>query len=215
MAAFAIPLTPLVFGELRARRLERRPVDNRRHGNIDPLFARRRNARDPMGGGLAVSLQRPQPGPRRQVVKTPERRTPRIGWIDQHPANGRGVPMRRTAPSPATHLLQAPTRLAQAQTIESDPGEYEPDDARLFLRNLEARDSAAFGAADIAIAERRPGKRAHRPGPRSVPAPTTAALQNLGSFVFSDDALNLEQDIVLWRLPDGAVQKHDVHAGAP
>jgi hypothetical protein len=47
-----------------------------------------------------------------------------------------------------------------------------------------------------------------------MPATATAALQNLGAFVFGDHALDLEQQIVLRRIANGPVQKHDFDAGA-
>jgi len=85
--------------------------------------------------------------------------------------------MGQSPPGPAAHLPQASTHLAQAQAIEADPGENEPNDARFFLHHLEARYAAAFATADIAISEWRPGERADRARARGVPSTTPAALK--------------------------------------
>jgi hypothetical protein len=50
---------------------------------------------------------------------------------------------------------------------------------------------------------------------RGVSPTAPAALKNLGAFIFGDHALNLEQEIILRRVPDRPVQEHDVHTGAP
>ena len=123
--------------------------------------------------------------------------------------------MDQSSPGAAAHLPQASTHLAQAQAIEANPGENEPNDARFFLHDLKARDPAAFIAGNISISERGSGERAHRTGARGVSSTATTALQNLGAFILGDHALNLEQEIILGRVPDRTVQKHDFHAGAP
>jgi len=115
----------------------------------------------------------------------------------------------------AAHLPQASTHLAQTHAIEADPGENEPNDARFFLHNLKACNPAAFIAGDIAISERRPGECADRARASGVPSTASTALQNLGAFIFGDHALNLEQQIILRRIPDRPVQEHDVHASTP
>jgi len=95
----------------------------------------------------------------------------------------------------ATHTKVAELQLQN----ESDPTGY----------------AAAVAAVDVAISKRRPSKCANRTGARSVAATATTALQNLSAFIFGNHALNLEQEIILRRIPDRPVQKHDVHAGAP
>ena len=114
-----------------------------------------------------------------------------------------------------THFLQAPTNFAQAQAIEADPPENEPNDTRFFLDHFEACYAAAVAAVDVAISKTRPSKCADRTRARSVATTATTALQNLGAFIFGNHALNLEQEIILRRNPDRPVQKHDVHAGTP
>ena len=46
-------------------------------------------------------------------------------------------------------------------------------------------------------------------------AATPAALQDAGALIFGDDALHLQQQVVLGRAADGAVDERDLDAGAP
>jgi hypothetical protein len=43
---------------------------------------------------------------------------------------------------------------------------------------------------------------------------STASLHDLGAFVFGDDALHLEQQVILRAVPQRAIQKHNIDASA-
>jgi hypothetical protein len=45
--------------------------------------------------------------------------------------------------------IQAPTNLAQADPIEADPGEHQPDQARFLLDHLDPRHPAALILGDV------------------------------------------------------------------
>ena len=124
------------------------------------------------------------------------------------------MPICRPLPGPAAHLLQAPAYCAQAHSIETDPCKDAPNDVCLRFRRFETRHSAALTPAHVAIPEGGPCQCTNGPGLCGMSAATPAALQNFGSFVFGDHALNLEQEIILRGAADRTVQKNNLRARA-
>src|SRR5580700_3584267 len=67
---------------------------------------------------------------------------------------------------------------------------------------------------DIAIPIRRAGQCADRARASRMPTPASRTLQNLGPLVFGNDALNLQQELVLRCTADRPVQEDDLGAAA-
>src|SRR5207248_10941076 len=67
---------------------------------------------------------------------------------------------------------------------------------------------------DVAIAEGRSRQRADRAGARCVQATAPNPLKYLYALVLGDDALNLQQEMVLRRVADRAVQEYDLGPAA-
>jgi len=162
LAGLTMPFTGPVFIELTARRFEHGRVDQGGNGNLDPFVARCSNARGRSRRWFQVSPDGSQARPRRQKVGAPESGASHIGGIVQHAADRGRIPICRAAPGPTAHLLQPPTRLAQAQPILADPQEDETDHVRLIFHDFEARHPAALSAAHVAITEGSARQRADR-----------------------------------------------------
>ncbi len=124
------------------------------------------------------------------------------------------MPICRSLPGLAAHLLQAPAYFAQTHSIQTDPRKDETNDVRLRFHHLETRHSAALSSADIAIAEGSARQRTDGPGLCGMTAAAPAALQDFGPLVFGNHALNLEQEIVLRGAADRAVQENNFRARA-
>ena len=108
--------------------------------------------------------------------------------------------------------IQAPTNLAQADPIEADPGEHQPDQARFLLDHLDPRHPATLILGHVAVAEGRPPQGTREAGTRGMATSAPASLQELGAFVLGDHALHLQQEIVFRAGADGTV--HEDHFGA-
>ena len=85
---------------------------------------------------------------------------------------------------------------------------------RFVFHHFKARHPAALSAAHVAIAEGSARQRADRTGTCGMAATAPAALQDFGPLVFGNHALHLEQEIILRRAANRAVQKDDFRAGA-
>src|SRR4051812_14442250 len=138
-----------------------------------------------------------------------------VGGVGQHAVDRGGVPAHRAPVCRAAGVLQAAADLAQAQPLQPDPGEDLPDRGRLLGDNLEAGHAATLILGDVAVAERRGGERAEQAGARRMAAPAPTAFQNLGALVLGDHPLDLQQQVVLGRAGDRAVEEDDLSAGAP
>ena len=68
---------------------------------------------------------------------------------------------------------------------------------------------------DVAVAVRRATEHIDRSLTGRVEFAPAMAFENLGPFVLGHHPLHLEQQIIFWALPSGAVQDDDLHATAP
>src|SRR5829696_1815428 len=206
--AFAVLLQPLCGTR------EQTFVHDRRH----------RNANVPLGWGRnlpvrpfwqAVVAARRMKGrlPWQTLAPTIDRLTG-IGGVEQH-----GVD-HGTAPVPATGWAgdavaeQAPADPSERQALVPDPGEDLTDNPGCVLVDLIPGRPSARLPRDVAIAERRAGEDADGTalGPVALSAPT--ALEHLGPLVFGEHALELEQQAVLRRVSDRAIEEDHLRAGA-
>jgi len=118
--------------------------------------------------------------------------------------------MPQTTRASAAHSLQPSAHFAQAQSIAANPFEDATHDAGLVLHDLEAGYPAALIAADVAISKGRTRQGADRAGARCVQTTAPNPLENLGALILGYDALNLQQEIILRRVADRAVQECDL-----
>jgi len=212
LSALALALAVLV--ELRSRRLECGRINQGQHRNLDPFLARTHDTPRGARHRSRIAPDQAQPLSCRHDARPPEHGAANISRIGEHAANRRDAPIPQTPRAFAAHALQTSAYLAQAQPIESNPGKDATHDVGLVLDDLEAGHSAALIAADVAISERRARQRADRARTGSMQATASNALENLGALVLGDDALNLQQEIILRRAADRAVQEYHLGPGA-
>jgi hypothetical protein len=150
----------------------------------------------------------------RNAAQPPEHGLAAIRRIAHHARDAGRVPIDQAGGRQHSRGLQPPTDLAQAEAVQSDPGEHEPHVGRLLGHNLDPGDPAALTLGHIAIAERCPTEGTHGAHLCRMAAPTPAAFQDLGAFVFSNHALELQKQIILRGDADRPVQEHDFGSGA-
>ncbi|HUQ11044.1 MAG TPA: hypothetical protein VM146_12075 [Steroidobacteraceae bacterium] len=213
-APSALALAVAVLVELRSRRPERGGVNQGQHRNLDPLLARAHDTPRRARHRSRIAPDQVQPLSCRYNARPPEHGASNIGRIIEHAADRRDAPMSQTPRTSAAHALQTSAHLAHAKSIQTNPRKDATHDVGLFLDDLEAGQSATLIAADVAISERRARQRADRTRAGGMQATTPNPLENLGALVLGDDALNLQQEIILRRVADRAVQEYHLGPGA-
>jgi hypothetical protein len=209
-----VPLASAVLRELRLRGLEHGLVDECGHGHLDPLLTRHGNARRRARRRMRMATDRPQTRPGRQEARVPVDRPTDIGRVGRHAAYGRRVPARLPPPGLTAGPGQAAADLAQAQPLQGDPGEDLSHHMRLLLGDVKTRHPTTLRPRHIAKAVRGGGEGAERARARRMPAAPTAALEDLGPLVFRDHPLHLQQEVVLGRAADRAIEKDHLGGGA-
>jgi hypothetical protein len=110
--------------------------------------------------------------------------------------------------------LQAAADLAEAEAVAANPSEDLADHLGFVLDDLIAGNTATVVLADIAVAVRRPTQHVHQSLAGGVQLAAAASLLDLGALVFRHHTLNLQQQVILGRYPDWAVEEDDLHPGA-
>jgi hypothetical protein len=98
--------------------------------------------------------------------------------------------------------LKATADFRKAAAVSADPREDLLDNSCLLGNWLESRLTATYADRHIAISERSPGHHVKRPTLGSMLLPSPTPLHDLGSLIFSDDALHLQQQIIFWALAE-------------
>src|SRR5208337_416208 len=101
-----------------------------------------------------------------------------------------------------TGLLKSTADFGKAAAVSADPRENLLDYPCLFGHWLKSRLAAALTDRHIPISERRPGHDVKRPTLSSMLLPSPTPLHDLGSLIFGDDALHLEQQIIFRALAE-------------
>src|SRR5262249_21837484 len=107
---------------------------------------------------------------------------------------------------------QAARDCRYGESLPSDPVEDLADDAGLVEDDLVVWHVGTLRFADVAISIRRVHQRAYRSPLGRMPPSTTRSLDDLGPFIFRDDALDLYQELVFGGRLARVVEKDDVHA---
>ena len=110
-------------------------------------------------------------------------------------------------------VVQAPADPGQRQALVPDPGEDLAHDPGGVLVDLVAGVSSASLTRDVAVAEGRAGQDADGTRLGAVALAAPAALQHLGPLVLGEHALQLQQQAVLGRGPDRAIEEDHLRAG--
>jgi hypothetical protein len=210
----SVTLAAAILVELGLGSLEDPGIDDRRDRNGDPLLRRRGDTARASRQALAPAGAQGGLGRWRNAAQPPEHGLAAIRRIAHHARDAGRVPIGQAGGRQHSRVLQPPTDLAQAEAVQSDPGEHEPHVGRLLGHDLDPGDPAALALGHITIAERCPTKRTHGTHLRRMAAPTPAAFQDLGAFVFSNHALELQKQIILRGDADRPVQEHDFGSGA-
>src|SRR5260370_28814410 len=70
--------------------------------------------------------------------------------------------------------------------------------------------TSAFPNGDIAVSEGSVGHHVERSALCRMLFASSAPLHDLGPLIFSDDALDLQQQVIFWALAEGPVQEHQL-----
>src|SRR3954469_24891933 len=133
-----------------------------------------------------------------------------IGGVPEDAPYGGPIPGRPAAPGQDALLLETTAGLAEDDALAADPRKNPPPDTSLILQDLLAG-HAAISLGDIAIAIGRARQHADRTLARGVALAAPAALQDLGPLVLGHHALDLQQQIVLWREADRSIEEDDLN----
>ena len=123
------------------------------------------------------------------------------------------APVRLAGRARDAGCVQPSAHRGERQALVPDPGEDLADDPGGVLVDLVARLPTAGLAGDVAVAEGRAGQ--HADGARLSPMPLAApaALQHLGPLVLRKHPLQLQQQVVLGRVPDWPVEEYHLRTG--
>jgi hypothetical protein len=105
--------------------------------------------------------------------------------------------------------LEATADLTKGRSFATDPVEDLAHQARLFEHDVEAGHATAGSFADVTVPERCRRQGVDAPLACRVELATAVALQELGSLVLGNHALNLEEQPVLRVAAEWAVEKND------
>jgi hypothetical protein len=134
------------------------------------------------------------------------------GWIVQHIPHRRPIPNRFAGAGSLLCRVQATAYLPNRTAIPSHPGKHGLDDPCFLWDNLEARFPRSLMLAHVAIAVRSTAQDADRSDLRAMAFAPAATLQDFGSFIFGDHALDLQEQLIFWRLSHFPVEEHDLDA---
>ena len=101
--------------------------------------------------------------------------------------------------------------LTDRATIQRHPRKNLPNNLGVSLDNFVACLASSFVLPNVAITVRRAAEDVNCPGLRRVPLPATAPFKDLGTFIFCDHSLDLEQQILLGRPADVMIEEDDLH----
>jgi hypothetical protein len=108
--------------------------------------------------------------------------------------------------------LQTSAHLTDRAPFLTDPLEDLPHDPSLFSEDLITRLAAPLVLADVTVAVGRAAEHVDRPTACGVLLAPAATLHDLGTLVFGDHALDLEQQVRLGAAADGVAQEDDLDA---
>jgi hypothetical protein len=213
LAARALTAAAPVLRELLLNGREQDGIDDGGHRDADPL-----GRVDGVAGGAvprlaAAAADRPQPRSERPRPRLAERRPAGVGRVLEHAPHGAPLPSDPGARA-AAGLPQAAADLADADPVAAEPLEHLPDHRRLVLDDLVAGDTAAMPLVGVAVAVGRRRQHADRAAACGVALAAAAPLEDLGALVLGHHALDLQEQVVLRRHPDRAVEEHDLGAAA-
>src|SRR5690242_3081484 len=107
--------------------------------------------------------------------------------------------------------MQTPAHFADGATLLADPAEDLPHHGRLFFDDLVRRfPVAAFPPADVTVAIGSTTEDVGRATPGGVQLTAATTLQDLGTLVLGNHALNLQQQVFLGGVPDVAIEEDDL-----
>src|SRR3982751_1459532 len=185
---------------------------------------RHRDADVPLGGGGNLSVR-----PFGQAGVAARRMKGRLPWqalaptkdgltgvgrVEQHGVDHGTAPVPTTRRAGDAIAEQAPADPSERQALVPDPSEDLTHNPGCVLIDLIPGGPSARLTRDVAVAERRAGEDADGTalGPVALSAPT--ALKHLGPLVFGKHALELQQQAVLRRVSDRAIEEDDLCTGA-
>ena len=150
----------------------------------------------------------------RGAPPAPVDRPPGVGGVQQHGVDHGPAPVRLAGRAGDAGGEQPPAHRGERQALEADPAEDPADHLGPLLVDVVARHTGPGLAAHVAVPERGAGEDADGARPGEVPLPAPAALQHLGALVLGEHPLQLQQQVVLGRVPDRPVEEHQLRAGA-
>ena len=200
---------PRVVRQLRLGAVPEPLVDDRRHGDRDPLLARPHPSAA-LAGIARLARARPLGFDKIVTVRVSG---PGVGRLGQDVVDHRGrpgVPARARVPRPEVQPLED---LADGHPLVGQPAVERPDELRFGLVDLEPP-AGAVAAGEVAVAVRRAP--ADEPaGPRLLELAAAETLAQERALVLGDRALDLQEELVAGIVGDAVVADAAGGRGAP
>jgi hypothetical protein len=114
-----------------------------------------------------------------------------------------------------TCFLQLAAHFSQGAAVASDPGKNLLNYSCLFSHWFEPGLTSAFPNRDIAVSEWSVGHHVERSALCGMLFATSAPLHDLGSLIFSDNALHLQEQVIFGALTERPVQEHQLDTAPP
>ena len=134
--------------------------------------------------------------------------------VAQHAAQRGGVPALQSGSGGALETTEPAASFAKAYSFNADPAEYLTHYAGFVFHHLNPGRTASGVTVQVAIAIRHGAHGADRSRHGRVPTPTPTPLENAGTLVFGDHTLDLQEQVVLGRATDRAIEEHHLDTGA-
>lgn len=207
------PAAPVLV-QLLPHALEQHRIDQGRGRDGDVVLGRSRDMAGWALGDWSAAARRTQRRPPWGRGGFPEQGLADVGGVRQQGPDRAAAPLGLASRAGHAGLEQPPAHRGQADALLADPAEDAADHLGLALGHLEARRPVPCRAAEIAVAVGRPGQHADRAGLGQMALASAAALGDARPLVFGEHALQLQQQSVLRRLPDRAVEEYHLGPGA-
>ena len=135
-----------------------------------------------------------------------------VGGVFQHVPDGLVIPVRFPRARPDTCLMETATHRMDRAAVVAHPGKHLLHHVGFVPDDVKACIAAAFLFVDIPVAVGGMAQNPDAPFLRGMPLATAAPFKKFGPLVFRNDALHLSQQLICRRVPQGAIEKDDLHA---
>jgi hypothetical protein len=193
-------------------RLEQSRLDDRRDGDRDLVFPRRRLLAGGPSGILGDTAAGTQPGVGRHGLDLVEAGFPHVRRVAQHTRDGGSIPNRPARAGEDAPFSQSHTHLIERTSFDTDPDKHLLHHLRLGEHDDILGRTVALLLGEVAIAVRGAAQDADPARPRREEPAAAAPLADLGPLELGDDPLDLQEQPALGTLVEIAVEEDDLQA---